>query len=103
VIVRLEVKESQDSEDMKEICTSQCKLEGENEATTNLKAFYNKVKNYWSDINLGCNIGHIQYAAAITVDIEGSTLYTSDWAVFLAIEVKVRDKFEGNVIDLSAF
>ena len=34
-------------------------------------------------------------------DVEGGTLYTSDWAVFLATEVKTKDEFKGNVIDLS--
>jgi hypothetical protein len=50
-----------------------------------------------------CNIGHIQYAAAISVDVEGSTLYTLDCAMFLAAEAKVRDEFKGNDIDLGAF
>ena len=39
----------------------------------------------------------------ISVDVEGGTLYTSDWAAFLAAEAKVRDEFEGNVVDLGAF
>ena len=46
---------------------------------------------------------YVQYAAAISVDVEGGTLYTSDWAAFLAAEGKVRDEFEGNVVDLGAF
>ena len=54
-------------------------------------------------IKLRRNIGHLQYAAAITVDTEGGTHYTSDWAAFLAAEEKVRDEFEGNVIDLGVF
>lgn len=28
---------------------------------------------------------------------------TSDWAAFLAAEAKVKDQFEGNVVDLGAF
>ena len=54
-------------------------------------------------MNLCRNIGHIQYAAAITADVEGGTLYTSDWGAFLAAEAKVKDGFEGNVVDLGAF
>ncbi|OSX61771.1 hypothetical protein POSPLADRAFT_1074650 [Postia placenta MAD-698-R-SB12] len=36
--------------------------------------------------------------AAVSVDIEGGTLRTLDWFVFLAAEAKVRDEFEGNVL-----
>jgi len=38
------------------------------------------------NIKLHCTIGHIQYSAAILVDVEGSTLYTLDWAVFQLLE-----------------
>ncbi|KAF8129235.1 hypothetical protein EV363DRAFT_1169106, partial [Boletus edulis] len=55
----------------------------------------------WSNIKLHRNIGHVQYAKAIMVD-EGGTPYTSDWAVFLAAEAKVKDQFEGNVVDLGS-
>ncbi|THH05847.1 hypothetical protein EW145_g4506 [Phellinidium pouzarii] len=53
-------------------------------------------------MNFHRNIGHVQYAAAVTVDVEGGTLYTSDWAAFLAAEAKVKDEFEGNVLDLGS-
>ena len=102
-IVRLEAKEWRDAEDAKETHASRRKLEDENEAISDLEAFYDEVKNYWSDINLHRNIGHVQYAAAITVDVEGGTLYTSHWAAFVAAEAKVRDEFEGNVVNLGAF
>ncbi|KAF9510503.1 hypothetical protein BS47DRAFT_1257982, partial [Hydnum rufescens UP504] len=78
-IVELEAKERQDAEDAKEMRANQCKLEGENEAISDLEAFYDEVRDYWSDINLHGNIGHVQYAAAITVDVESGTQYTSDW------------------------
>jgi len=48
-------------------------------------------------------LGNIQYSAAILVDVEGSTLYTLDWAVFSAAGAKVSDEFKGNVIDFSTF
>ena len=62
-----------------------------------------EVTKSWSDIEFHRNIGHVQYAAAITADVEGGTLYTSDWAAFLAAEAKVKDEFEGNVVDLGVF
>ncbi|KAH7882795.1 hypothetical protein F5I97DRAFT_1931394 [Phlebopus sp. FC_14] len=33
---------------------------------------------------------------------EGSTRYTADWGVFLAAGAKVKDAFEGNVVDLGS-
>ncbi len=37
------------------------------------------------------------------VDVEGGTNFTLDWGAFLVDEAKVRDQFEGNVVDLGAF
>ncbi|KAI0309190.1 hypothetical protein OF83DRAFT_1186441 [Amylostereum chailletii] len=101
-IVKLQAKESQDVENAKEIRATQHNLKEENETIVDLEAFDNEVKEHWSDINLHRNIGHVQYAAAITFDVEGGTLYTSDWAVFLAAEAKVKDVFEGNIVDLGS-
>jgi len=36
------------------------------------------------------------------LDVEGGTKYTLDWGAFLVAEEKVRDKFEGNVVDLGS-
>ena len=102
-IIKLQAKERQDEENVKKIRANQRNLEDENEAIADLEAFYGEVTKNWSDINFHRNIGHVQYAAAITVDVEGGALYTSDWAAFLAAEAKVRDEFEGNVVDLGAF
>jgi hypothetical protein len=102
-IVKLEAKERQDAESAKAIRVKRRKLEDANEAIADLEALYNEVTKSWSDIKFHRNIGHVQYAAAITVDVEGGTLYTSDWAAFLAAEAKVKDKFKGNVVDLGAF
>lgn len=99
-IVRLRDKENQDSGVKKQIRAYQRKLEDEMEAISELEALHNEVTTRWSDDR---NIGHVTYAAPIGVDVEGGTLYTSDWAVFLASEEKVKDEFEGNVIDLGAF
>jgi hypothetical protein len=102
-IVKLKAKARQDEENAKEILANQRRLEDENEAIANLEALYDEVQKHWSDIKLHRNIGHIQYAAAVSPDIEGGTLYTSDWAAFLAAEAKVKNEFEGNVVDLGAF
>ena len=102
-IVKLQAKKRQDTENVRAIKAKQCNLHGDIEAIADLEALHDEVMKYWSDINLHCNIGHVQYAAAISVDVEGGTLYTSDWAVFLADEAKVRDEFKGNVVDLGTF
>src|SRR5579863_7726237 len=77
-IVKLQAKERQDAENAKVIRANRPNLEDENEAIADLEAFYDEVTNYRTDINLHRNISHVQYAAAITVDVEGGTLYTSD-------------------------
>ena len=102
-IVKLQAEERQDAGTAKAIRANQRNLEDENEAIADLEALYEEVTKWWSDASLYRNIGHVQYAAAIKVDVEGGTLYTSDWAAFLAAEVKVKDEFEGNVVDFGAF
>ncbi|KAI6012607.1 hypothetical protein F5J12DRAFT_819130 [Pisolithus orientalis] len=99
---RLEAKGGADEEDAEEMKANRQKLDDEKKAIAKLEAFYTEVKRDWSDIKLHRNIGHVQYAAPITVDIEGGTKYTSDWGAFLAAEAKVRDQFEGNVVDLGS-
>ncbi|GBE86879.1 hypothetical protein SCP_1001220 [Sparassis crispa] len=71
-IVTLQAKERQDAENAKEIRANRRNLEDENEAIADLEAFYDEVTKYWSDINLYRNIGY----------------------------AKVKDEFEGNVVDL---
>jgi hypothetical protein len=78
-------------------------LDDDTEAITDLEALYDDVTKYWSNIKLHRNVGHVRYAATISVDVEDGALYTSDWAAFLAAEAKVRNEFEGNVVDLGAF
>jgi hypothetical protein len=102
-IVELEAKERKDAENARSIRANRRKLEDENEAIADLEALYDEVTEYWSDSKFHRNIGHVRYAAAITADVEGGTLYTSNWAAFLAAEAKVKDEFEGNVVDLGAF
>ncbi|KAI0252071.1 hypothetical protein BJV78DRAFT_1275122 [Lactifluus subvellereus] len=101
-IVKLQAKEGQDPENVKAIRWTRRKLDDENEAIADLEALHGEVTKYWSNIKLHRNIGHVQYAPAITVDDEGGTLYTSDWAAFLAAEAKVKGEFEGNIVDLGS-
>jgi hypothetical protein len=86
-----------------EIDTNRRYLDDENEAIHQLEALYDEVTKYWFDIKLCRDIGYVQHAEAIKVDVEGGTQYTSDWGAFLAAEAKVKDRFEGNVVDLGAF
>jgi len=102
-IIGLETMENSDEEAMSEIATNRRNLDGENEAIRQLEALYDEVAKYWFDINLHRDIGYVQYAEAIKVDVGGATRYTSDWGAFLATEAKVKDQFEGNVVDLGAF
>ena len=102
-IASLQGKERQDAENARAIKAKQRQLDDETEAIADLKALRDEVKNHWPDIKLHRNIGHVQHAAAISVDVEGGTHYTSDWAAFLVVEAKVKDEFEGNVVDLGVF
>ncbi|KAF9064852.1 hypothetical protein BDP27DRAFT_1425347 [Rhodocollybia butyracea] len=96
-LVKLQAKERQDA---RAIQAKQRQLDDETEAISDLEVLHEDVTKDWSNLKLHRNIGHIQYAEAISVDVEGGTLYTSDWAAFLAADAKFRDEFEGNVVDL---
>ncbi|KAH9039337.1 hypothetical protein EDB85DRAFT_288805 [Lactarius pseudohatsudake] len=100
-IDRLEAME-QDEEVVGEIRANRRNLDDENEAIRQLEALYEEVTKRWFDIQLYRDIGYVQHAEAIKVDVEGGTRYTSDWAAFLASEAKVKACFEGNVVDLGS-
>ena len=102
-IVQPEAKETKSAEDARSTRRNRRNLDDENEAMADLEALYDEVIKDWSDITLHRNIGHIQYTAAIKVDVEGGTGYASGWAAFLAAEANVKNEFEGNVVDLGAF
>ena len=102
-IVRLRAKGRQDAENARAIKAKQRQLDDNAEAIADLEALRDEITKNWSNIKLHRDIGHIQYATAISVDLEGGTRYTSDWAAFLADEAKVRDEFEGNIVDLGTF
>jgi hypothetical protein len=101
-IVKLEAKENPDREDARALRKTREKLLEQQDVIAELEAFHDEVKNHWGDIGLR-NIGHVRYAKAISVDIEGGTLYTEDWAAFEVDEAKVKPEFEGTVVDLGAF
>lgn len=66
-----------------------------------LEDFYKKLNAQWSDI--GCrNIGHVDWAPKISVDVEGDR-YTMDVGTFELVEARFKPNFKGNVIDLGAF
>ena len=99
----LEETEDPDEDVSDGIARNRRSLEDENHAIRQLEAMYEGVTKYWSDIKLHRDIGYVQHAKAIKVDVEGGTRYTSDWGAFLANEAKVRGQFEGNVVDIGAF
>ena len=101
-IIKLEAKGNLDKEDERELRKTRENLLEQQEAIAELEVFYDEVTNQWSDIELR-NIGHVCYAKAISIDVEGGTLYTEDWGVFEVDEAKVRPEFEGTVVDLGAF
>ena len=102
-IVKLTEKKRYDTETIRAVREKRRLKADDKEAIAELEALHDEITKEWSNVKLRRNIGHLQYAAAITVDTEGGTHYTSDWAAFLAAEEKVRDEFEGNVIDLGVF
>lgn len=101
-IVMHEAKENPGRKDMRALREARKNLLEQQNAIPKLEAFYDEVKNQWSDPEHR-NIGHVRYAKAISVDVEGRTLYTEDWAAFEVDEAKVRPRFEGTVVDLDAF
>ncbi|KAI5981228.1 hypothetical protein EDD15DRAFT_428857 [Pisolithus albus] len=100
-IIKLQADEDQSPQKAKKMEWIQSQLDVKKENIADLEKFYGEVTRYWSNINLQRSIGYVEYAPAIKVD-EGRTNYTADWAVFVATEAKVKDAFEGNVIDLGA-
>ena len=66
-----------------------------------LEAFYNELNAQWSDIGRR-NIGHVDWAPKISVDVEGHR-YTRDVGTFELDEARFKPNFKGNVIDLGAF
>ena len=76
-IDRLEAMK-QDKEVVSEIRANRRNLDDENEAIRQLEALYEEVAKHWFDFQLHRDIGYVQHAEAIKVDVEGGTRYTSD-------------------------
>jgi hypothetical protein len=91
-----------DEEDMLEIAQNRSSLIDEYDAVRKLEALHEEIITIWSRIQLHRDIGYIQHAGAIKVDVEGGTRFTSDWGAFVVSEAKVKDNFKGNVVDLGA-
>lgn len=100
-IAKLQADQDQSLRKAKRMERIQSQLDVKNENIADLERLHGEVTKYWSNIKLQRNIGYVDYAPAIKVD-EGRTNYTTDWGVFLAAEAKVKDAFEGNVVDLGA-
>jgi hypothetical protein len=85
------------------IAEKRADLAVENDAIRQLEDLNDEVTAYWPDLKLHRDIGYVQHAEAIKVDVKGGTRCTSDWGAFLANEAKVSGQFEGNVVDIGAF
>ncbi|KAL5530946.1 hypothetical protein ACEPAG_3822 [Sanghuangporus baumii] len=65
-----------------------------------LEVFYKDVNGQWGDIARR-NIGHVDWAPEISVDV-GGRRYTKDIGTFEVDAEKFRAQFKGNVVDLGA-
>lgn len=66
-----------------------------------LEAFYKELDAQWSDIERR-NIGRVDWAPKISVDVEGDR-YTMDVGTFELDEARFKPNFKGNIIDLGVF
>ena len=106
-IVELEAKSK--SEDLEEAAEDEAALKAKREKLAKVKenlgvleAFYKDIaNNQWGDI--ACrNIGHVDWAPQISVDVQGHK-YTKDIGTFEVDAAKFKAQFKGNVVDLGAF
>jgi hypothetical protein len=63
--------------------------------------FYKELNAKWSDIGRR-NIGHVDWAPKISVDVEGDR-YTIDVGTFELDEESFKPNFKRNVVDLGVF
>jgi hypothetical protein len=66
-----------------------------------LEAFYKDTNSQLGDI-VRRNIGHVDWAPRISVDIQGRK-YTKDIGTFEIDAARFKAQFKGNVVDLGAF
>ena len=72
----LEALENQGEEVLDEIAQNRGSLDRENKSIRQLETLYDEVMKYWLDINLDRDIGYVQHAEVIKVDVEGGMRYT---------------------------
>lgn len=68
---------------------------------TRLRDFYKNVTRDWTDMTRR-TIGHLDWAPAISIDVDSSS-YTRDMGVFFLSAEKFARNFVGNVVDLGTF
>lgn len=66
-----------------------------------LENFYKEVNGQWGDITRR-NIGHVDWAPEISVDVKGHH-YTKDIGTFELDAARFKAQFKGNAVDLGAF
>ncbi|KAJ7157107.1 hypothetical protein C8R46DRAFT_1225719 [Mycena filopes] len=100
-IIGLQAEANQDAETVEDVKVSERQLQDELKAVTALEALHRELTGHWSDLTLQRDIGHMDYAPHISLDVGGAE-YTTDWGAFQAAEAKVRAHFEGNVVDVAS-
>ncbi|KAH9961748.1 hypothetical protein BC827DRAFT_1288527 [Russula dissimulans] len=100
LVLKLESEEDPDAmEDArKAVVLKRTKLANVKEEIVALEAFYWELNARWSDIERR-NIGHVDWAPEISVDVEGDC-YTKDIGTFGVYEARFKPHFKGNVVDL---
>jgi hypothetical protein len=105
-IVELEAKPK--SEDPEEAAEDERAVEAKREKLAKVKkdigvleAFYKDTNSQWGDIARR-NIGHVDWAPEISVDVQGRN-YTKDIGTFEVDAARFKAQFKGNVVDLGAF
>jgi len=100
-----ELKTKPRSEDPEEATEDEAAVEAKRETLTKVKkdigvleTFYKNANNQWSDIARR-NIGHVDWAPKISVDVQGRS-YTKDIGTFEVDAVKFKAQYKGNFVDL---
>jgi uncharacterized protein YndB with AHSA1/START domain len=105
-VVELEAKPK--SEDPEEAAEDEAAVEAKREKLAKVKkdigvleTFYKDTNSQWGDIARR-NIGHVDWAPKISVDVQGRK-YTKDIGTFEVDAARFKAQFKGNVVDLGAF
>jgi hypothetical protein len=105
-IVELEARPK--SEDPDEAAEDEAAVEAKREKLAEVKkdigvleAFYKDTNSQWGNIARQ-NIGHVDWAPEISVDVQGRK-YTKDIGTFEVNAARFKAQFKGNVVELGAF